>query len=270
MTTPALPITPELSARIEGHPLVLLLDIDGTLSPIAPRPEHATVPAATRAVLTSLAATPGVYLVLVTGRSADDGRRIVGVDEGWVIGNHGIELARPRQSTEARADVAPFASQVEEAASRIRALVNDRGWSGVLVEDKRFTLSAHYRLAHPRIVPELTAEVTRIATDLGLRVMTGKEVLEVRPPIEVNKGTAAVELAEALGATHDGASLFAAGDDRTDEDLFRALRQRQPRAVTVRVADSAQATSAEFTVPDTDGMRDLLTAILALRRPVPA
>lgn len=270
MPTPALPITPDVSVRLEGQPLVLLLDIDGTLSPIAPRPEYAIVHVATQAVLTNLVATSGVHVVFVTGRSAADGRRLVGVEGGWMIGNHGMELAHPREPAEARADVAPFAARIADAAARLAALANERSWAGVLIEDKRLTLSAHYRLAHPRIVPELTAEVTRIADELGLRVTSGKEVLEVRPPIDVNKGTAALELVESLGATHDGASLFAAGDDRTDEDLFRVLLAHQQRAVTVRVGESEQTTTAEFTVSDPDAMRDLLAEILTLRRQVPA
>jgi trehalose-phosphatase len=143
VTTPALPIGVELEARLEGQPLVLLLDIDGTLSPIAPRPERATVPVATRAVLTDLATTPGVYVVFVTGRGAADGRRLVCVDEGWVIGNHGFEIARPREAARPRADVAPYATTIADAASRFRAAAAAPDWANVLVVDKRFTLSVH-------------------------------------------------------------------------------------------------------------------------------
>lgn len=264
MPVPALPITSTFAARLEGSPLLLLLDIDGTLSPIAPRPELAIVPPETQQILQELTELEGVHVAFVTGRAASDGRRLAGVDGAWVIGNHGMERAQPGEQASARDDVAPFEPKVGSAATRIDRLVADRDWQGVLVENKRLTLSVHYRLAHPKIVPEVTAEITRIAEELGLRTTAGKEVLELRPPIAIDKGVAALELAEMLGATHDGASVFAAGDDRTDEDLFRALRQRQPRAVTVRVGDSS-ATEAEFFVADVDGMRELLLFLRGLR-----
>lgn len=268
MTTPALPMAPAVAERLGGEPLVLFLDIDGTLAPIAPRPEYAIVPGVTQALLTQLAAVKNVHVVVVTGRSAADGRRLACADDtAWVIGNHGIEVARPGQAPEARADVARFAPQIDEANTRLVALAAEPDRQGVIVENKRWTLSVHYRLAHPRIVPDLIAHVTAIANDLGLRVTRGKEVLELRPPLAIDKGVASVELAEQLGANHAGASLFAAGDDRTDEDMFRALREHQPRTVTVRVgADLPEVeTGAEFSVADTDAMRELLASILALR-----
>ncbi|HEY4306219.1 MAG TPA: trehalose-phosphatase [Gemmatimonadaceae bacterium] len=261
---PALPITPALSARLKGTPLLLLLDIDGTLSPLAPRPDLAFVPAETQALLRDLAATHGVDVVFVTGRSAADARRLVGIDNGWVIGNHGMELAAPCEPSRARDDVAPFEGRVADATERVTRLASERGWGGVLVEDKRLTASVHYRLSPRDIVPEVIAQVSLIGTEAGLRVTQGKEVLELRPPIAVDKGTEAVKLAESLGALGDEASVLAAGDDRTDEDLFRVLRQHQPRAVTVRVGDAA-ATEAEFVVPDADAMRELLLFLRRLR-----
>jgi trehalose-phosphatase len=262
-----LPLPLELSARLSGHPLLLLLDIDGTISPIAPRPEYAIVPGTTQGVLNELAAAPDVIVAAITGRGAADGRRIVCVDDAWIIGNHGIELAAPRREPTVRQEVARFEPLMHEAVARARRFCESDGHQGVIVEDKHWTLSVHYRLAHPRIVPELKTEVERIAADLGLNVTHGKEVIEMRPPVALDKGTAALSLAETLGATHAGASLLAAGDDRTDEDMFRALRSHQPRAVTVRVGPESvsQASEAEFRVADTDAMRALLSAVLELR-----
>jgi trehalose-phosphatase len=268
MPTPALPLTPPLSARLSGTPLVLFLDIDGTLSPIAPRPEYAIVPPRTQAMLDELARLRGVHVVVVTGRGAGDGRRMVCTDRVWVIGNHGFEIAQPGGQPSPRADVARFAPSIAQAYEAACTVAADPTRQGVIVENKQWTLSVHYRLAHPRIVPELTGEIERIAADAGLRVTHGKEVLELRPPLAIDKGSAAVDLAESLGAMHDGASLFAAGDDRTDEDMFRALRTHQPRTVTLRVGADLPGVGAgaEFSVADTDAMYDLLSAIAALRR----
>ena len=266
MATPALPITPALARRLCGRPLVLLLDVDGTLSPIAPRPEYAIVPPETQSLLRSFTALPYAHVVVVSGRGAEDARRLVGVDGVWIVGNHGFEIAQPNQAPEADEVVRPFAPAIAAAAHRCREIaVSD---AGIVVEDKRWTVSIHYRLAHPRIVPELTAQVAALATELGLRMTRGKEVLELRPPVDIDKGTASANLASMLGALRSGASLLCAGDDRTDEDAFRALRAAQPTCVTVRVgADSMQlGTLAEFWVSDTDEMRELLSAVLSLQR----
>lgn len=265
MTSAALPISRELADRLRGSPLLLLLDIDGTLSPIAPRPEYAAVPPETQRVVSQLASLPDVSVAVVSGRSADDARRLTSVDSVWVIGNHGIETAPPREPPVARADVAAYRDRVRLAAERSRAIA--QSVQGIIVEDKQWTLSVHYRLAHPRVVPDLAKQIERIADDLGLRVTHGKEVLELRPPVEVDKGVAAVALAERLGAIHDGAAILCAGDDRTDEDMFRVIRQRQPSAVTVHVGvdTSVRETAAEFCVPDTDAMRVLLEEVLKSR-----
>jgi trehalose-phosphatase len=266
VTTPALPITPALARRLSGSPFALLLDIDGTLSPIAPRPDDAVVPPNTQRVLDELARSPGVQVVAISGRSARDARRLVSLDDVWIIGNHGIEVVPPMADTMVRDDVARFSEQIAAASRRIAEIA--RAHAGVIVEDKRWTLSIHYRLAERRIVPELRAQVDAVAADLGLRVTHGKEVFELRPPVDIDKGTAAVELARQLGAFDPGASLLCAGDDRTDEDMFRALRRAQPQCVTVRVTDDASSgeTDAEFFVADTGAMRTLLEAVLSLRR----
>ncbi len=269
MTTPALPLSPPLVARLVGRPLLLLLDVDGTLAPIAPRPEYAVVPPETKALLRDLAALPNAHVVLISGRSAGDARQLAGGEALWVIGNHGIEIARPNEAPVARNDVAAYGDALHSA--RLRSEEFAAVDPGVIVEDKRWTLSVHYRLAHPRIVPALIASITEMAADLGLRVTRGKEVLEIRPPVRVDKGTAAVALANQLGALEPGASILCAGDDRTDEDAFRALRAERASAVTVRVGDPADVpdTAAEFQVDDTNAMRELLRAVLASRRTAP-
>jgi trehalose-phosphatase len=257
---------PALARRLCGRPLVLLLDVDGTLSPIAPRPEYAAVPDETRDVLRELARLPFAHVVLVSGRAADDARRLVGVDGLWIIGNHGFEIARPNVPPSPDDRVRPFVNVMADAVRRARELA--RADQGVVVEDKRWTVSIHYRLAHPGGVPQLAANVEQLARELGLRMTRGKEVFELRPPVDVDKGTASVALADELGALRRDASLLCAGDDRTDEDAFRALRAAQPGCVTVRVgAESSGLESlAEFRVDDTNEMRELLETVLALQR----
>jgi len=248
----------------------MLLDVDGTLSPIAERPEYAIVPPTTQHVVAELTKSPDTHVAIISGRSARDTRRLVGLRDVWVIGNHGIEVARPNADPVVRADVARFEAQISEAVDRCNEIADSA--PGVIVEDKRWTLSVHYRLASPAIAPAVSAHVAQIAQDLGLRVTVGKEILELRPPVDVNKGTASVELARELDALSAHASVFFAGDDRTDEDAFIDLRVASSSAVTVHVAsdEDLPTTAAEFVVADTDEMRTLLESILEQRRSVSA
>jgi trehalose-phosphatase len=266
MPAPVLPLAGAVIHRLCGRPLVLFLDVDGTLAPIAPRPEYAVVPDSTKCIIQDIIALDNTAVVAISGRAADDTRRLLGVPGAWIIGNHGIEVAEPDGASRAVSGVEQFARSIAAARAKCDELATRD--PGIIVEDKRWTLSIHYRLAHPRIVPALIADVTVIADEFGLRVTRGKEVLELRPPVKTDKGTAAVALAGQLGALGLGASVLCAGDDRTDEDAFTALRTANPLAVTILVGpESATArTAAEFCVNGTDEMRAVLESVLSLRR----
>jgi trehalose-phosphatase len=277
-----LPVIDRVAARLAGRPLAVLLDVDGTLAPIAPRPEEAAVPAETRKVVAALAALPDMRVALVSGRAAADARRMVGVANVWVIGNHGFEVVSPDGGELPQPELEPWRSAVARAARRIAPLVAPV--PGVLLEDKGWTLSVHYRLADPKVVPRLVESVERVAEPLGLRVMRGKMVVEVRPDVRVDKGTAVLRLANQLGALArreddvsgddrdaaagdgNGSAVFV-GDDRTDEDAFRALRSRSARVVTVRVTHGEEmATAAEFSLEDPAAVRSFLEWLLERAR----
>lgn len=254
---PLLPLEADTRDRLAGRPLVVMLDVDGTLAPIVSRPEEAAVPPETRAAVAVLATRPHTTIALVSGRAAGDARRMVAVSNVWVIGNHGAEIVDPDGEEAVDPQVAPYEQAMAQARETLRGLLAPV--QGALVEDKRWTLSVHYRLVDPKVVGRVQSTVSGVARDLGLRVHEGKMVHEVRPPVRVDKGTAVFALAGRLGGLADGASLLFAGDDRTDEDAFRVLRHRAPRAVTVRVAeDGAADTVAEFTVADPPAILRLL------------
>ncbi len=285
MSEALLPVADGVSERLTRRPLVVMLDVDGTLAPIAPRPEDAVVPPETRRLVAALAALPDVRVALVSGRAATDARRMVGVANVWVIGNHGFELVTPDGEELTRSELQPWRSAVARAARRIAPLVAPV--PGVSLEEKGWTLSIHYRLADPAVVPRLIESVERVATPLGLVVTRGKMVVEVRPDVRLDKGTAVLRLATELGALPGGengpvsrtpgepagagewaaGSAVFVGDDRTDEDAFRALRSRSPWPVTVRVThDEEIATAAEFSVESPAAVRVFLEWLLERAR----
>lgn len=221
--------------------LVLLLDFDGTLAPIVDRPELAAMPDETRRALDRLRAMPGVEVAIVSGRALDDVRGRAGIPGIAYAGNHGMEIHGPgidRVHPEAAA-ARPALDRAAAALAEAVAII-----PGAFVEDKQLTLSVHFRLAPRERLPELHDIVRRVVDPLpGVHRTEGKQVIEVRPNVDANKGKAVLFL---LGQMRPppGAPILYLGDDRTDEDAFRALRDRQEGGDGIVIADPPSIDSA--------------------------
>jgi trehalose-phosphatase len=252
---------PALIHRLSGTPRVILLDIDGTLAPIAPRPEMAVVDPEMLAAIDRLARAERTVVAIVSGRAVSDGRRLVPVAGTWTVGNHGIETMDPGGDVVVHELARTFEHAVARALARMTDVAGDI--DGVVIENKRWSLSIHFRVAAPEAGPLIDAAAVDVARTLGLVVTRGKGVVEIRPPTVVNKGTASVALVRRLGAGTPGASIAYLGDDETDEDAFRAVRAEWPRSVAVRVGGTiTRASAAEFTLADHYAVRELLLAIV--------
>ena len=263
-TRPLPPDPRTLGARLAGAPLVVLLDVDGTLAPIAPRPEDAQVPTPTREALTRLVASRDTHVALVSGRGARDAHRLAGVEGVWAIGNHGFESIAPDGGFSLDERVAPWEDALRSARDAAEAAVV--AVDGARLEDKGATMSVHYRQVAPADVAELERAIGTAAGALGLRVTHGRKVFEIRPPIAVHKGTAVLALANRLGAGVASASILFAGDDTTDEDAMEALRDWRAGAVTIHVeGEEPRKTSAEFQVGSPAELGKWLAALAAMR-----
>lgn len=256
-----------IGGRLDRSPLLVLLDVDGTLAPIAPTPSDARVPDETRQVLGRLSRAPGVTVALVSGRAAEDAWALVGVPGVWAIGNHGLERRDPHGRITADERIRMFEAAIATASRRLEEDLRDV--AGAIVENKRWTLSVHYRLVSDTEVTRLIGRAEAVARYLGLRALAGKKIVELRPPVDVHKGTACLAFAMEQGVSRAAGSAFYAGDDRTDEDAFRELREALPDAVTVRIAApderDAVASEAELLLESPGELR-LLLEWLATRR----
>lgn len=255
-----------VESRLARTPRLLAFDVDGTLAPIVLRPSDAAVPPEVRAALGQLAGGEGNHVAFVSGRAAPDARAMVGIPTAWYLGNHGFEWITPGGEARVAEGATRWLPCVADAAADATSLAS--GIPGVRVEDKRWTLSVHWRNAEPAAVPRLRDLLGAIAARSGLRLTEGKRVFELRPPLHVDKGTALLELARELPGVvgGDDARVFYAGDDATDEDAFRALRAELPAAVTVRVRGDPReevlpATAAELMLPGVPAMHELVFAL---------
>ena len=209
-----------------GH-LLLALDFDGTLAPIVPQPDDARMVPAARAVMEQLLKRTDTDVAVVSGRSLPDLQRRCDMPGLYYAGNHGLQIAGPGVH-ETRAEALALLPRVRAFAERLQRALASR--PGVYLEDKQLSLSVHYRpvddaAEQQRIVA--LVEAAYQAQPEGVRLTYGKKVVEVRPDIDWNKGDATLYLLESVQAARNS-EVFAIfiGDDLTDEDAFRVLRER--------------------------------------------
>jgi trehalose 6-phosphate phosphatase len=231
--------------RSEPERAAVLLDVDGTLAPIVDRPEDAAVPDETREEVARLA---GRYALVacISGRPAADARRIVGLDSVEYVGVHGLEQ---------HPGVPAYKPQLDRLVESVDWPWRVEGKAGV-------TAAFHYREVDDAAAAEPVERVLRAAENLGLAAQQGRKVVEVRPPIDVDKGTAARTLLAERGLER----AFYAGDDTTDLDAFRGLDEAGLE-VAVKVAVGSPEmnprllTEADFVV---DGPGELLYLLRTL------
>ena len=273
METPADVLAPDVEAVVAAALVVLrqtpsavVTDIDGTISGIAPTPAEAMVDPGAKAALGMLMERLATVAV-VSGRAPGDGAAMVGLPELTYVGNHGLErIVRGTPWTHpvaaaAQPVIAAALTEIENAAR----MADDAPW--LLVENKGVTGTIHYRLApDPAAAAALLEPLVRAAANRhGLRLTLGRMIFEVRPALAVNKGTAIRELTHDLGLR--GIVFF--GDDVTDVDAFRALRELREvgEAATLRVGvlgpDTSPAVLAEIDL-SVNGVPACAATLLAL------
>jgi trehalose 6-phosphate phosphatase len=220
---------PLAGLRADPARAAVLTDVDGTLAPIVPRPEEAAVPPRASELLARLSERYGL-VGCISGRRAEEARRLVGVNGIAYAGNHGLELLlpgdpAPRFDPAIRGREGEAAAFVTELTEEVLAAV------GVRLEDKGPIQSLHWRGAEDEAAAQSWAEdLATQASRAGLEPRWGRKVLELRPAGGGGKDAAVQALLETEGdgAPSGGISAAAyAGDDRTDLDAFRRLRELQ-------------------------------------------
>jgi trehalose 6-phosphate phosphatase len=213
-------ISSTLQRLIDKPRLGLVTDVDGTISPIVTDPDAAQVTPRNRELLRSL--QPYLALVaVISGRAVVDVRDRVNVPELIYVGNHGLEWWAGDH-----VEIAPEAQTYRPALEAALEEIRSGQIPGMRIEDKRATLSVHYRqAANPRAFEAaFSPTIRRIAAQHGLKLFQGRMVFELRPPLDINKGSAFFRLVQHYQLD---AALYL-GDDTTDADaldMARRLRQ---------------------------------------------
>jgi trehalose-phosphatase len=241
----------EIERRLTGRRPAIFLDYDGTLSPIAPRPEMATLPDETREAVRRLAQRHPV--AILSGRAREDVAGLVGLDGIAYAGSHGFDIAGLGFRLEV-GDGIP--ERIESAAQALRRGLT--GIDGVLIEPKRFAVSIHFRLAREEDLPRIEGVVDEVAkSHPTLRKAHGKKLFELRPDLDWDKGKALLWMMEAWHLDPARVIPLYLGDDLTDEDAFRAIEEKE-HGIGILVAEEPRPTAASYSLRDPDEVKRFL------------
>ncbi len=242
--------------------VAILTDIDGTLAPIAPTPAEAFVPEELKKLLAEL---DKKYLLVagVSGRKTEEARALIGLGHMTYFGNHGFEIMREGE-IEIISEALPYMEKIEE----LEKLSHDElDPLGAFVEDKGITASVHFRNVPPEIGEKCVEFVKEHGERLGLRITVGRGIVEARPPIKTDKGTAVRTLVE----EHKPKRAMFLGDDTTDLDAFRELAKLREEGVLeeiLRVGVKSEegppeiVAEADIAVEGVEGVGEVLRALL--------
>ena len=244
-----------------------MFDIDGTLAPIVDHASDAHVPESTRQLLIAVARRYGL-VACVTGRRASEARAMVSIGSINYLGSHGVELLRAGW-TEAVLDagVADWVRRIHEFGRESDTA--DTRKRRVRLEDKGPIVAFHWRGAPDEDAAKAAVDaIAQRAQAAGLRTHWWRNVLELRPPVKIDKGSGILRLLKEVGPEIDSALYV--GDDTTDIDAFRALASlfeegRLERALRVGVQSDEGPSEindeADFVVDGPQGVRELLTLL---------
>lgn len=243
----------QISAVVAARRPAFFFDFDGTLSEIVDEPGAATLVGGAAEALQALAA---LYPVAVlSGRDLNDVRERVGIPGLWYAGSHGFEILGPdgrHHSNETAAQAIPV---LERAAAELTEKL--AAISGVSVEHKRYAVAVHYRNAAPDAARTVSASVHDIGRHNGLKVTSGRKVVELRPDIDWDKGRTLEWIIDQMAGQGSLLPVFI-GDDLTDEDAFDSVLHDGVGIVVRHTEDGDRATAARYCLDDPHHVREFL------------
>jgi trehalose 6-phosphate phosphatase len=251
----------ELARRLAGKVPAVFLNYDGTLTPIVDRPEDAVISQDMRNAVRRLAQR--CLVCVVSGRDRRIVQELMGLNDLTVAGSHGFDIRSPEGTIE-RAEGAAFEALLAEVRAQLHEELGPIG--GALVEPKKFSVAAHYRLVSDKERPKVKEVVYTLLAEHSdeLRVTPGKMVYEIQPKLDWDKGKAVLYLLETLDLDRENVVPFYVGDDVTDEDAFDALTGRGISIIVGSVDDpevTGRTTAADYILLSTEEVRQFLETL---------
>ncbi|XP_030545259.2 probable trehalose-phosphate phosphatase C [Rhodamnia argentea] len=256
----------------KGKEIVIFLDYDGTLSPIVEDPDRAFMSSQMKEAVKEAARY--FPTAIISGRSRDKVYDFVKLPGLYYAGSHGMDIRGPskNQLKSKKDDEGVLFQPASEFLPMInevyRTLLNrTKSIPDAKVENNKFCLSVHYRNVDEKRWAALAEQVRSVLSEYPkLKLTQGRKVLEIRPIINWDKGKALEYLLESLGYAHDSNVLpIYIGDDRTDEDAFKVLRDRG-RGIGILVSKVAKETRASYSLQDPPEVMSFLMRLVEWKR----
>lgn len=251
----------KIKEKIHRQHLFIFLDYDGTLVNLAATPDRATLPMKTKKLIANLVMLPRCKLALISGRALADIKDKVGIKNIIYSGNHGLEIEGPKIKF-THQSMAEYKGILKEIKEKLKTAFSSI--KGVLIEDKGVSLSFHYRLVNKKYIAMVKSifqeTVINYRTQKKIKVKSGKMVLEIRPPIDWDKGDVVLWLLSRQKFMLGEKALLPIyiGDDRTDEDAFAALKNK---GLTIFVGEPG-VSNADYYLKNIKEVTKLLKLIL--------
>ncbi|PKI65751.1 hypothetical protein CRG98_013823 [Punica granatum] len=276
----------QIASYAKGKKIVLFLDYDGTLSPIVDNPDCAIMSKSMRAAVRKAANC--FPTAIISGRSRDKVLEFVKLTELYYAGSHGMDIMGPVRKSSYNDHIEHRVKQILmlcvqrkevnifQPASEFLPMINEvfnslvestKDIAGARVENNKFCVSVHYRNVDPANWPVVGGIVQDMLKDYPrLRLTHGRKVLEVRPVINWDKGKAVVFLLESLGLNEreDVLPIYV-GDDRTDEDAFKVLREGN-RGYGILVSSVPKESSAHYSLRDPSEVMEFLKLLVRWKK----
>lgn len=257
-----------LLSKMQGKKVAVFLDYDGTLTPIVRNPDAAFISKEMRQTVRELSEV--FPTAIVSGRGREKVEGFMKLEGLYYAGSHGLDISAPKEACggvevfQPAADFAPVINQVYEVLCKKVEV-----FPGAHVEHNKFCLSVHFRNCAKEAWEGLTEQVEGVVEmhEEMLKMTRGRKVLEVRPKVAWDKGRAVEHLLTALKLDEEDVVPIYVGDDRTDEDAFRALNKREGCAgIGVLVSSKVKPTDAQFTLEDPIDVDVFLSKLVAWGR----
>ncbi|BCB95438.1 hypothetical protein JZK55_03600 [Dissulfurispira thermophila] len=224
----------------------LFLDYDGTLTPIAESPDKATMSDDMRSLIAAL--KEYIPVAIISGRSLQDIKNKIGIEDIIYAGNHGAEIwdgDKIIRGQESEVNIGRLKELLQRLQDSLSCI------NGIIIEDKGLTASIHFRMVKIKDLPEFFDIFSRITKpyENSFKIITGKKVFELRPVNIWNKGDAVSWIIDNLGK--DRFPIYI-GDDTTDEDAYSILKNR---GLSISIGSSV---NADYYVENQGEVRGLL------------